>query len=365
MLQARKILTLLLMLCLLASVAACTTGQTGGQSQATEATDPSAEAPTEPAGQESSQPLVVVDAAGREVTVPENIERIVITCRGGTTNEVAIFADPNMIFGQPTQKAYPQLLKMFPYFETVTDPGSFDDVSVEQVLALQPDIVFVGVSSKKGNALLEEAGLVTYTMQIGWATAETLKEEFLNMGKILKNEELAEKLVAYWDEKINLVKELVAAVPEEQRKVVYYTSKTITDANVGNWGQSWIKTSGGKPVIEGQFNGDISVEQVMEWNPDVILTHAGSGIDAIMSDERIQDLQAVKDKAVYQAPTGAFWWDRPSPESPLSFLWLAKTLYPEATAEIDLKAETVEFFKIFYGYDLSDAEYESFFATGK
>ena len=42
-------------------------------------------------------------------------------------------------------------------------------------------------------------------------------------------------------------------------------------------------------------------------------------------------------------------------------MWLAKTLYPEETASIDLKKETIEFYKTFYNYDLSDKEYESFF----
>ncbi len=355
--QVTKIISLLLVLITALSLAACTHGEPKAQ--------PAAPPEPEPAPVTTPQTTTVIDAAGREVEIPENIRRIVITCRGGTTNEVSIFANPNMIFGQPTQKAYPQLLKMFPYFETVTDPGSFDDVSVEQVLALEPDIVFVGISSKKGNALLEEAGLKTYTMQIGWATAETIKQEFINMGKILKNEEKAEQLVNYWEEKIALVNRLVSAVPESKRKTVYYTSKSITDANTGDWGQSWIRTSGGINVFEGSFKGDVSVEQVMEWDPDVILTHASSGISEVMNDKRVQELKAIKNKEVYQTPTGAFWWDRPSPESPLSFLWLAKTLYPDYTAEIDLKAETIAFFKTFYGYDLSDTEYESFFTKAK
>ena len=81
-----------------------------------------------------------------------------------------------------------------------------------------------------------------------------------------------------------------------------------------------------------------------------------------MSDERIQNMAAITQGEVYKCPTGAFWWDRPSPESPLFLMWLAKTLYPEYTQDIDLKGETKAFFQQFYQYDLSDEEYESFFA---
>ncbi len=72
-------------------------------------------------------------------------------------------------------------------------------------------------------------------------------------------------------------------------------------------------------------------------------------------------MTAIKNKAVYACPIGAFWWDRPSPESPLGFIWLAQTLYPEQMKEIDLKQETLDFYEIFYNYKLSDEEYASFF----
>ncbi len=48
---------------------------------------------------------------------------------------------------------------------------------------------------------------------------------------------------------------------------------------------------------------------------------------------------------MHQVPIGAFWWDRPSPEAPLGFMWMATTLYPEYTKDIDLKKETKEFYK--------------------
>jgi iron complex transport system substrate-binding protein len=68
----------------------------------------------------------------------------------------------------------------------------------------------------------------------------------------------------------------------------------------------------------------------------------------------------VKENAVYCCPVGAFWWDRPSPEAILGIMWLAKTLYPKAMSDIDIKKETKWFFERFYKYSLTDKEYESF-----
>ena len=131
----KKYVSLILLLLIALSLNSCAVDSGEGTAEVSEVVE-----------EQDSTTRTVVDAADRVVEIPENIERIVITCRGGSTNEVSIFADAGMIVGQPSQKSYPQLLKMFPYFKEVVDPGSFDDVSVEQVLELNPDIVFVGVS---------------------------------------------------------------------------------------------------------------------------------------------------------------------------------------------------------------------------
>lgn len=303
----------------------------------------------------------VIDAERREVTFPKNIKKVAITCQGGTTHEVAIFGGPDMIVAQPSMKKFPHLLKMYPQFNDVIDAGSFDDVSVEQLMEVEPDMVLVGISSKKGNAKIEEVGLPTYTMLIGWAAVDTLKQEFLNIGRMFNNEKKAQELVKHWDDTLANLDSMLAKVPENKRKKVYYTGKGITKANTGDWGRSWIKGSGGIFAVPENIDGEISVEQVLEWNPDVIITQGGNGTSDLLGDGRIQDIKAIKNKEVYECPIGGFWWDRPSPEATLGFLWLAKTLYPEYTQDIDLKNETKNFYKEFYKYDLSDAEYESFF----
>ena len=66
----------------------------------------------------------------------------------------------------------------------------------------------------------------TYTMLIGWAAVDKLKQEFLNLNTILGREAEARRLVDYWNEKLGWVETLVGRVPEKKRKMVYYTRKT-------------------------------------------------------------------------------------------------------------------------------------------
>ena len=306
---------------------------------------------------------VVIDAKGNEFTIPEKVERIAITCNGGTTHEVAIFGGADKIVAQPSMSKFPQLLKMYPQFNDVVNAGSFDDLNIEAMVATEPDVALVGVSSDKGNAQIADVGIPTYVMLIGWAAVDTLKQEFLNVGKIVGDEQKAEDLVAHWDRVLGGLAEKVAAIPEGERKKVYYLSAPdVTKANLGDWGRTWVDTVGGVfAVPEADLNGDVTIEKALEWDPDVIVIQGGKDINAIYESEQVQDMKAIKNKQVFSVPIAGFWWDRPSPEATLGFLWLAQTVYPDYMADIDLKAETFAFFKEFYGYELTDEEYLSFF----
>ncbi len=98
------------------------------------------------------------------------------------------------------------------------------------------------------------------------------------------------------------------------------------------------------------------MEKALEWDPDVIVVQGGNDLNELYAAEQIQEMKAIKNKQVFSCPIAGFWWDRPSPEATLGFLWLAQTVYPDYMQDIDLEAETKAFFKEFYGYELSDEE---------
>lgn len=255
---------------------------------------------------------------------------------------------------------------MKPGFSTVTDAGSFDDINVEQIIALQPDVVIASVTSEKGNTKLREAGIPVVTVMTGRGNMSQMRSEFAMIGQLLGNGNQATTLNTYWDAKLALVKERIAAIPADQKKRVYYMLGKTTHTNGGSWwGQEYITAAGGINVAEELgTNRDTSLEQLVKWNPDVIIISSNEGtyipITDVKNNAQLGSISAVKNNQLYECPVGSFWWDRPSPESPLGILWLAKTLYPEKFADIDLKAETQDFYQTYYGYTLSDAEYEKF-----
>ncbi|PKL58321.1 MAG: ABC transporter substrate-binding protein, partial [Methanomicrobiales archaeon HGW-Methanomicrobiales-5] len=262
---------------------------------------------------------------------------------------------------------FPQLVKMVPSFGSSPDVGSFDNVNVEEILRLKPDLIIASVTSPKGNQKISDAGIPVVTVYTGKATIPGLYKEFRMMGDILEKPEAASSLLSYWDSHLALVKDRVATIPTEQKKKVYYMLGKTTHTNGGGWwGQEYITTAGGINVAEELgTNRDTTTEQIVKWNPDVIIMSSNEGgyipISEIKNNPQLSTINAVKNNQIYECPVGSFWWDRPSPETPLGILWLANTLYPEKFSDIDMNKETRDYFRTFYNSDISDPDLKTFF----
>ncbi len=112
----------------------------------------------------------------------------------------------------------------------------------------------------------------------------------------------------------------------------------------------------------------VSFEQVLLWNPDVILVASDPAEESnvyeqITTGSRWADISAVKTGRVYQIPRGPFdWFDRPASISCiLGVKWLGNLLYPELYP-CDMEAEVRDFYRLFLHIDLTDAQLERLLA---
>jgi iron complex transport system substrate-binding protein len=60
-------------------------------------------------------------------------------------------------------------------------------------------------------------------------------------------------------------------------------------------------------------------------------------------------LEAAKRGAIHPFPGDFISWDQPDPRWILGYTWMAKTLHPEATKEINLLQETADFYQALFG----------------
>lgn len=312
----------------------------------------------------STRPTYVVDAKGREIEVPEKIERIGVTCMGGALQTMSVLGGADRVVVAPSPaKSAPLLLEIFPQYNDIADAGTFDDVNIETLANANPDFVFVSSTSDKGNAKIEELGIPTYTLSTANASVDSLRQEYLNVGVLLGTEEIAGNLVVFWDDLLGRIDDGLKDLQENDKLTVYRCGAAITKVNHTPWAANWIRAAGGIPAVEDGTTGDMSVESLIAANPDVIITSAN--IEDVLNDSALQDITAVKNKAVYNPPKGCMGWDVPSPEVPLGFAWLAQKLYPERFEALDIEKETKGFYKDFYGYTMDDAAYQKLLNQGK
>ncbi|MDD2463313.1 MAG: ABC transporter substrate-binding protein [Desulfobulbus sp.] len=308
----------------------------------------------------------VIDRSGTEVVLPACRDRILVTCYGGASHEIAMLGGAGRIVGHPPMERFPLLLKMYPELIGKPDAGSFENVNIEFLMTLKPDLVVASITSVNVNERIKKLSIPVVTVGTGRTNVELLLKEFAMMGEVLGAEDRAGELVAFWREKLALIRQRTAHLASENRKTVYYCSAGSplkTEGSIG-WGESFINAAGGNNVSTVmKISGLVTAEQLMLWNPDVIVTgihKIGSPGDRMGEIRKLSALTAVRNSGVHYCPIGAFWWDRPSPEAVLGILWLAQILYPDLFADVDMRYETKEFYHKFYGYSLTDSEYDSF-----
>ena len=183
------------------------------------------------------------------------------------------------------------------------------------------------------------------------------------MGKILQSEDKAQQLIDFNNKYLSEVDKVASSIPESEKKSVYYASGEdglSTYASGASHGQL-ISLVGGKNVAdtEVQDSGSeltVSIEQVMKWNPDVIIATDEDFYNNVYSDSKWASVKAVKDHRVYISPQSPFkWFDRPPGANIIIGVpWTAKVIYPDKYSDINMVGATKEFYSNFYHYDLSD-----------
>lgn len=306
----------------------------------------------------------VPDATGHAVCVPERIERIVIACYGGAVQEIVVFKGGERIVAQPGVERFPQLARMYPGLGTLPDVGSFSNVNLESLLAIRPDLVFASVTAEATNERIRALGIPVFALGTGRQDIGSILAEFEHVGAVLGEVTTARDLVAYWHDRLAMIRHRIAGV-ETPKRVLYIGNSGGTENRTG-WGDAFIAAAGGLNVARDlAVRGAVSAERIHVWNPDVIVTSANESTrmsaTSIRAEPAYSQVKAVAGSQVHAAPVGGFWWDRPSPEAILGILWLSKILYPKRMEDVDLALETRLFFKRFYEYALPNDEYQRFF----
>lgn len=305
---------------------------------------------------DDSDTRMVVDQAGRSVELPQRVERVVTTYQPATYLVFALGADEKLVGVDLASPGLEFFRLLNPAIAQVPGVGSKKGLNLEEIAAAAPDVVilFPGHDSQSLAEQLEAQGIPSVIIKP--ESPELLQEAILLVGDVLGEGEQAEALVSYYEEKLAYIRDRVGEIPEEERPRVYLAGPGgVLSTCSGDLYQHYlIEEAGGKDVAEELSGGwnNVSLEQVIAWNPDVIvsLQYSEQGEpEGIMADANLAATRAVQKKRVYRFPSNLGPWDYPEPRSILGVLWLAQKLYPDLFADLDLQQETDLFHEQFFG----------------
>ncbi|WP_425803981.1 ABC transporter substrate-binding protein [Desulfitobacterium sp. Sab5] len=319
---------------------------------------------TQTAANQTPQKRTIIDSAGKQVEIPVNIQRIADSWPAHNEVLAMLGGGDRIVATVHTPESRPWLYKVNPAMSKAVNTFT-PNLNIEELVKTKPEIAIVPVGDKSVDKI-KEVGIPV--VQLTFTDFDSLKSTFQLTGDMLGDagKQKAQQYITYLDSKLKMVTDVTSKIPQENRpKVLHLTSlspniidggKTIIDA--------WIQAAGGVNAaaeVEGSFK-EVSMEQILKWNPDVIILGTGnSGLgaknaDLIKTDPQWQKVNAVKNGKVYVNPNGAFMWDRYGAEEALEVQWAAKTLNPDKFANLDMNQVTKDFYKTFLNYNLTDDE---------
>lgn len=329
--------------------------------------------------QTTAEEKIVIDQAGTEVTMPAEVNSIV---SGGIlpyfhTWYVATNSAKEIVGMHPNSYNAAEnsiLSKMAPdILKADTSFVQNGEMNVEELMKINPDVFFEIATDEKSIEQARNAGINTVAIKaIDAAAAEPLAtfNSWLKLtGEIASTTERADKFIEIGTAVQNEIYEKIDGLTKEQKPnalMMYQLSEqAITVGGKNFFGNQWLNATGANDVAENDVTGrkDVNMEQIYNWNPEIIYLTNFTEIQPedlynnTIPGQDWSEVEAVKNKQVYKIPLGIYRWFPPSGDAPLMLKWLASKNQPELF-DYDMHDEIKNYYKDFYGYDVTDEEVE-------
>jgi len=351
----KKLLALFLAICLMMTMgAACTTIYP---------------LPTEPTT------FVFTDSLGRDVEVSTNITKIALS---GPLTQIVLFAlCPDKLVG--LAQAWSSEAEEFIDTEYYNLPilgqlyGGKGTLNLEEIIKTGAQVI-IDVGEIKANMVAdmdniqEQTGIPTVHIN---AYTATMGDAYRKLGELLNMEDEAEVLAKYCDGVYYNTLNIMNKVGENGKANLLYC---LGDAGInviakGSYHAEVIDLLANNlavvdnPSSKGTGN-QVDLEQIMLWNPDVILFAPNSIYSTVGNNTDWADITAIKSGHYYEVPYGPYNWMGfpPSVQRYLGMIWLAQLLYPDV-AQYDVYQEVSKYFDLFYHCNITVEQYNRLVAN--
>ncbi|CAA7603283.1 ABC transporter periplasmic binding domain protein [Acididesulfobacillus acetoxydans] len=306
----------------------------------------------------------ITDMAGRHVTVPKNVQHILalhpvatyLLWRLAPNKLVSVDKLFNQEYLKPGSMQCFSAADVAKLRKLPVTGVFFSGVDPEQIITLNPDVVITIVRHPKLNQFANQIGkpVICFAKD----ALQDYPPSIRMIGQIVGNETEANKLADYWVNTLQSVKNIASKIPQSQKLRVYYANKEIlTTPDPQSIMASIIDTAGGLNVgdsLPGSNNENtpVSMEQVIKWNPQVILTGSEAEKQQIMTGPGWQCISAVKNNRVYVRPR---YGNTDGISAIMGLVWTQDILlHPNNMTSFDRQMK--QFYQLFFNYQITPAE---------
>jgi iron complex transport system substrate-binding protein len=313
-----------------------------------------------------------VDMYGRTVAFPDRIVKVIASSPPVT--HLLYTIDPGLLGGLNLPPSRKQVQYLGKEVEKLPVVGGFGgpgrNFNAEVLLAARPDLVIVwpphsGILNPMVRRILETTGIPYVLLRLD--NIEDYPRAYEYLGKLLGREARGKELATYFRKELEKLQAYATGIPESERVSVYFAEGLdgLTTVSSDSVHGEALALAGGRNVYRvkpenTRFKDRISIEQVLAFDPEVIIVQEAAFFREIYRDSRWRKIKAVRNGRVFLEPDVPFsWLDRPpSLLRLLGAKWLAAILYPSHGHE-KLASEIREFFKLFLEQTLSDEDLQS------
>ncbi|MEN4780395.1 ABC transporter substrate-binding protein [Pantoea agglomerans] len=316
----------------------------------------------------------ITDQTGRQVTIPDRVDRIVVLQHqtlnllvqmNATDKIVGVMANWKLQLGDSYARLAPELNQK-------ATLGDLTHVDPEKLVALHPQVVFVtnyapqemidsitalGIPvvaiSLRHDEPGEKAKMNPSIRDEEMAYDKGLREGITLIGEIINKPAEAKALITATDEGRKIVSDRLKDVPAEKRIRAYMANPELTTYGSGKYTGLMMLHAGAVNVAAATVKGfkTVSMEQIIAWDPQVIFVQDRypSVVNEINSSPQWQAIDAVKNHRVWLMPDYAKAWGYPMPEAMgIGELWMAKKLYPQKFQDVDMNKLSNKWYQRFY-----------------
>ena len=304
---------------------------------------------------EAGFPVTVTDAAGREVVIEAAPEKLVSGYYISTSVLIALGLEDKLVGIEAKANSRPIYSLAAPELLELPNVGTAKEFDMETCLSLEPDLVVLPLKLRDAADTLAEMGVPA--LLVNPEDMALLRDTVALLSAATGAD--GEALLSFYDEKEAFLTGLLAGA---ERPSVYLAgnSSYLSTAGEAMYQNTLIELGGGANVaaeITDNYWTEISYEQLLAWNPQVIVIAAEAEYtkDDLMNDEQLQAVDAVENDRVYALPDSIEAWDSPVPGALLGSLWMANALHEDLYGWEQFVSDAAAFYAEFYGIGIDES----------